>query len=325
MNSSNKTTGCQTVIQINSVSARVPRETLPDGIGTIYRGSGNLFIIKNSCKAVPKQFIGCIRSDIVSFTAGSGLRMRRYLRECLADYRQMVTLTYPGFYETNGRAVKEHLKRFLQELRREYIRQHSDDGLHSSFWFLEFQFRGAPHFHIFTTWSPNKDWVSRTWYRIVGSDDIRHLHAGTRVEFLRAGRRGTISYASKYAQKQEQKEVPENYDSVGRFWGVTGRRATVSASTFVQANEMDRGEVKTAVKRVHLMLEKLFLSGNAEILYREQDVIVVNVHDYRDQVRLRSLVCRIAVQVSRYDQMFIDADIEFGEGNSNAYCSDNAA
>jgi hypothetical protein len=187
--------------------------------GTTYRASGNLFIAVRTSKCCPKAFLGGIRSVIVGFSAGSGRRMRSYLRECLSDYKQMVTLTYPEGYPSDGRIVKEHLRRFLQELRREYERQSfiigSNIDKHSSFWFLEFQSRGAPHFHIFTTWAPKADgpggWVAKRWYEIVNSEDIRHLQAGTRVEFLRTGRAGTISYATKYAAKMEQKVCPENY------------------------------------------------------------------------------------------------------------------
>jgi hypothetical protein len=40
-------------------------------------------------------------------------------------------------------------------------------------------------------------WVSRNWYSVVGSRDLRHFMAGTRVEKLRS-MKGAIAYASKY-------------------------------------------------------------------------------------------------------------------------------
>jgi hypothetical protein len=226
----------------------------------------------------------------------------------------MVTLTYPGFFESDGAIVKEHLKRFLQELRRHYIRSHSDDGSHSSFWFLEFQSRGAPHFHIFTTWSGDKDWTARTWYRIVGSDDNRHLVAGTRVETIRAGRKGTIAYASKYAAKAEQKEVPENYDNVGRFWGVTGRRSCLSADTFVKANEADSPNVNAGLNRLFKLINRQLWEAKAEIIIRDKGVMVMNVYEFIDQQKLRTEISRLALTTSRWHNLFIDAEITFGEG-----------
>jgi hypothetical protein len=46
----------------------------------------------------------------------------------------------------------------------------------------------------------------------------------TKFERLRCKRGGMLSYARKYAAKQEQKEVPSDYMGVGRFWGVRGDR-----------------------------------------------------------------------------------------------------
>jgi hypothetical protein len=317
MNNSTCTEFCQpqtTVILPPPEIEKIDRATLSPRLGTIYRASGHLFIIRETAKCIPKQFIGTVRNSIIEFSAGSAMRMRRYLRECAPNYRFMVTLTYPGFYESNGTIVKQHLKRFLQELRRRYIRLHSDDGLHSSFWFLEFQSRGAPHFHIFTTWSGDKDWTARTWYRIVDSEDNRHLVAGTRVETIRAGRKGTISYASKYAAKAEQKEVPENYKNVGRFWGITGRRCCLSADTFVQASEAGSPDVKPALNRMFKLIEKLLLESLAEIIVRDQGILVLNVHDFKWQQRMRVEVSRLALQTCRWHDLFIDAELDYGEG-----------
>jgi hypothetical protein len=96
-------------------------------------------------------------------------------------------------------------------------------------WFLEFQQRGAPHFHILTDWPLPKNrgnkvlWYSRIakrWYDIVDSGDEKHLQAGTRTETLRS-KEGGARYAVKYAQKMKQKKVPQGYEDVGRFWGHT--------------------------------------------------------------------------------------------------------
>lgn len=51
-----------------------------------------------------------------------------------------------------------------------------------------------------------------------------HLAAGTRVERIKSGRDGTISYARKYAAKQSQKDVPIGFGWCGRFWGICGNR-----------------------------------------------------------------------------------------------------
>ncbi len=86
---------------------------------------------------------------------------------------------------------------------------------------MEFQKRGALHFHIFLNGEVAKEEVSAAWYRIVGSGDERHLRAGTRVEALRE-HHAAAAYAAKYASKADQKDVPEEFTDVGRFWGTFG-------------------------------------------------------------------------------------------------------
>jgi hypothetical protein len=288
---------------------KVNKAELDEKYGTIYRASGNLLIIKETAKCVPKQFVGCARSDVSTFSAGAAVRMRRYLRECMPDYVSMVTLTYPGFYETDGRKVKEHLRRFLQELKRHHERSGRDTSMYSTFWFLEFQERGAPHFHLFSTWLPSKEWVAKRWYEIVNSEDIRHLHAGTRVEFLRSGREGTIAYASKYAAKQEQKVVPENYEKVGRFWGVSGRRDVMSASTFVKANEDKHLDAKKQVQNLFSFIQKAVMLGEAEVIVREKGVLIVNMITKECRRAARVRISMIGAMVDRHEDLFWDAEL----------------
>jgi len=73
-------------------------------------------------------------------------------------------------------------------------------------------------------WGPDSfiNWVSRNWFDVVGSNQIRHFQAGTRVEKLK-GVRGAYAYAAKrYVAKKE--DMPEMEHKPGRFWGVIGRK-----------------------------------------------------------------------------------------------------
>jgi len=45
-----------------------------------------------------------------------------------------------------------------------------------------------------------RQWLSRAWYQIVGSDDPRHLRAGTQVQRCKSTRKA-LSYAAKYVAK----------------------------------------------------------------------------------------------------------------------------
>jgi hypothetical protein len=280
--------------------------------GTTYKASGNVLVVKRCYKTIPPKFEGSSRGVVSGFSDGSGRRMRKYLRECMADYQQMLTLTYPFSYPIDGSIIKNHLRKFLQEMRREWLRSASSfnrEKEYSAFWFLEFQERGAPHFHIFATWSPSKEWVSETWYRIVQSDDIRHLRAGTRVEFLRAGKAGTISYASKYAAKMSQKVVPDNYLNCGRFWGVSGRRGTMSADTFITAADTQKSNVKEGLTRFIRRINKLLFIGTMESLYRDQDTFVFIVHSEIEMKKIRVWIARFNSMVSNPSDLFEDAEL----------------
>jgi hypothetical protein len=164
----------------------------------------------------------------------------------------MVTLTYPGEFSTDGKVVKKHLKAILRWLRAK--------GL-SGLWWLEFQSRGAPHFHIYLTGRVDKDDLSRKWYDIVGSGDIRHLRAGTNVQTIQKPH-AVAAYAAKYARKQQQKDVPAAYEDVGRFWGLFGGLTVESLMEVGGVLSEEVGRVIRAVRSLYrVKRQALFARG----------------------------------------------------------------
>lgn len=151
------------------------------------------------------------KSDITQFSRKSRMTLAFIANNSPIEFSHMITLTYPADYETDGKIVKKHLNRFLAWCRTQ-VRPFS------YLWFLEWQRRGAPHFHILVCHSFNKTDVSQRWYDAVASLDPKHLGAGTRVEKIRK-KEGARRYAVKYASKTRQKKVPKNYRNVGRFFG----------------------------------------------------------------------------------------------------------
>lgn len=150
----------------------------------------------------------------------------------------MVTLTYPGDWQRwapDGATVKRHLRAFRQAWTRKL-------GAPIGAWKLEFQRRGAPHFHLYLLCPVGKvdglpfhKWVSATWARIVGAtgeDRARHELAGTGVDFGLASRcsdpQRLAVYFSKHnapgrSSKEYQHCVPASWSEPGRgpgrFWG----------------------------------------------------------------------------------------------------------
>lgn len=167
-------------------------------------------IIEDEVKIKKPRKGGGLRKSITKFSKKSSKNLKFHMNNSKVKFSNMITLTYPNEYSNNGTEIKYHLNRFTKFLKLkkcEYT------------WIIEFQNRGAPHFHLITDTYIDKKEVSKVWYDIVGSGDERHLGAGTKCERLRLGRVGAKSYVRKYINKSDQKEVPEEYKNVGRFWG----------------------------------------------------------------------------------------------------------
>ncbi|NAS27512.1 hypothetical protein GT755_38325 [Herbidospora sp. NEAU-GS84] len=198
--------------------------------------------------------------EITGWSRKSRARMVRAL--CEIDYRPMlsdrtripamVTLTYPGDWLTvapDGKTVKRHLAAFRRRYEKAW-----DEPL-KAIWKLEFQRRGAPHFHLLLVpphglskmpgaratsaakvgaGRPFREWLSAVWAAIVGHPDpeerARHLLAGTGVDYsdgLKASDPKRVAvYFTKHGgaqAKEYQHCVPESWVGPGlgpgRFWG----------------------------------------------------------------------------------------------------------
>jgi hypothetical protein len=171
-----------------------------------------------------KRIGGGTRSKITEFSRQSRSRLI-YRARNTPGINHFITLTYPhadyastatgGDFMTSGDVVKQHLKKIRQVF--------TYRGIYG-LWFLEFQERGAPHFHFFVfaqLSEKDKAKIRLTWSRIVGSTCPHHPTRGCDIQILRK-KHAAGAYAAKYSSKSEQKIVPERYSSVGRFWGSFG-------------------------------------------------------------------------------------------------------
>jgi len=171
------------------------------------------------------QRVKAKRGEIKGHSAKSQSRARQFLAKIPNEAIMgglLVTLTYPGTQAADKvpeaseyEIYKEHLRRFNQSVFRVW------KGCGA--WFLEFQTRGAPHYHLIVFGVAHSEmerfqvWVSSEWNRIVdgGSD---HLKAGTRVEIpknCQAARNYVTAYFTKGSQALEETKV-------GRYWGKFG-------------------------------------------------------------------------------------------------------
>lgn len=159
------------------------------------------------------------RGKVKNFSRQS--RSRLMQRAAAVNVRDMahlpvlLTLTYPKDYPDDPAVYKRHLDRFHVAYQRGY-------GKVGTIWKLEFQKRGAAHFHLMPYFPDGtahtfafRQWCKRTWYRIVGSGDEKHLDQGAQITKIQSVR-GVQSYMSKYVAKP----VEDVEQDVGRWWGV---------------------------------------------------------------------------------------------------------
>lgn len=118
-------------------------------------------------------------------------------------------------------------------------------------WFLEFQERMAPHFHVILAWrslpelAQFRRWNDRVWNRIAEPGDAQHLAVACRVTPLevraQGGVRRLVSYLATYLGKAKQKRRIDRetgeIQTTGRMWG-----------TFLQFPQSE-GELFTLTKQ----------------------------------------------------------------------------
>lgn len=182
------------------------------------------------------------RGKILMVTRRSMNKLALLVKSTEVRFLSVMTLTYGANYPLDGKMVKRHLNHFLITAKRHY-------GDFEYVWIIEFQERGAPHFHICTTLKPpvfDELWrFAQIWAgisvpfigfysglnldrgRLFNSGLINTHNASINVhshpkswEALRKSD-GFGRYMAKYANKLRQKEVPEIYSNIGRFWGAS--------------------------------------------------------------------------------------------------------
>lgn len=204
------------------------------------------------------------RGRISTYSNRSASRLQRVFNQLdkgkLSNQSAFITLTYPGDYISYLPVIKLHLATFIKALNRLFT---------DTFfvWRLEYQKRGAPHYHILAFSPPKsstplklynlKKHISLIWYNIVGSNDIKHLYAGTNIKLVKDWS-GISKYVSKYLCKSDANIVESlNIVSPGRFWGIANRKLMpiqiisvyVTRETFYQINRVLRLWIKSKTHR----------------------------------------------------------------------------
>ena len=162
------------------------------------------------------------KGDIKTFSRHSRSRLVQKLlklRSSRLSEGLFVTLTYHHNWSQDHEDVQRHLGAFLAAYRRAYPEA-------AYIWRLEFQNRGAPHFH-FICWRRRsagefdrdafQEWCVRTWHRISGESSEAHRKHGVDVRTVDS-HRAAMAYVSKYVAKVGGEKA---VDYEGRRWGAS--------------------------------------------------------------------------------------------------------
>jgi hypothetical protein len=186
-----------------------------DAAPTAVIAVGGAFFAIKAGKCYRNEMAGGKRGEIRGFSPASRRRLMTLMasvdRTQFTRKPLFVTLTYPGKYPTDAKVYKAHLKAFISRFNRRY--PHT-----AIIWRLEYQKRGAPHYHlmIFTKWFVPWKWVAGAWYDATGAREYLTLVAGTETRAIRSWR-GVQFYAAKYLSKTTM--LPAGAKP-GRLWGV---------------------------------------------------------------------------------------------------------
>lgn len=168
------------------------------------------------------------RSTITDFSRQSRGRLFELFNSLKLNRRAtFVTLTYPTA-AVNQADAKTHLRAFFKRLERMY-----KGRVITGIWRMEFQERGAIHFHIIFFGLPfiHKDTIASLWAQVT-----KTYHPFTRIEGV-SGHDKLINYVAKYVGKVNEGDLDgfnsltylsayqfQNGEKIGRVWGYLNKK-----------------------------------------------------------------------------------------------------
>ena len=160
------------------------------------------------------------RGKVERFTNQSRRRLFKQLLKLNTGHEyHFITLTYPKEYSLDFAVWKADLHKLSSGLRYHYPKI-------GFIWKLEYQKRGAPHFHLLA-YIPSvhhikelRDTVRKSWRKIIGETSTRSFQYSVQVDAVQ-DIKASVFYLALYQTKDlnERTDIPS-----GRVWGIYGRK-----------------------------------------------------------------------------------------------------
>lgn len=216
-----------------------------------------------------------IKCAITYFSEASKRRLLEVCRESGHHIQSQFCLSYHDDFPLDGRQVKADLDRF------EYlVKKHFGRETHM-LWALEFQKRGAPHIHFFSDIEATREnrltltilWICKVLGYSPETPGFRvHNHA---KNFQGWKMRSGQYLVKEYIEKMEQKDVPENFLNVGRFWGHSRNMKPKYEVLSLTDNPLWNDCLKRAIRAASKYQEKTkdaFLALRLQVEKRKQQI-----------------------------------------------------
>lgn len=196
------------------------------------------------------------KTAIFRFSESSARRLNVVARNSGRFIKSQVCLTFHNTWPVDGVQVKAIFHNFLVKISKLF-----PVDLYY-LWCLEFQERNAPHFHFYSSIPPtweNQALIIDAWVSSAKlSNDPTSVWWHMRDENFFAWKMSAGSYLVKeYIAKSSQKQVPEQYKNVGRFWGHS--RNMKPQITVIDPEQIDGTSpplLVAAVRAIRKMCEK---------------------------------------------------------------------
>jgi hypothetical protein len=196
------------------------------------------------------------RKSIKLFSKAARRRLLFVARNSGHFIKSQLCLTYHCSEPENGKEMKKQLNLFLTLLRGKY-----KDVKY--LWVLEFQKRGTPHFHCFLniphTDDDFREWAAISWNRIIGDSEQNLKFQRHKRNFIEWKMDSGKYLVKEYLAKCDQKHVPEEFHSVGRFWG-NSRSLIPRETTIIPEKDCSLEAFKKAIRIISKRREKIIKS-----------------------------------------------------------------
>jgi hypothetical protein len=159
---------------------------------------------------------GGLRGDVKNFSKDSRYRLFKLLHQLSFEKVTFITLTYPLDFPTDKKIYKAHLKEWRRRIEHAY-------GKKQCIWRLEFQKRGAPHYHLLYLdfGFVHVQVLCNLWHSITHSTSEAHRRNGVDIKLCTNGKQGALiaSYLAKYVAKPDERKQIDVKEKPGRWWG----------------------------------------------------------------------------------------------------------